>query len=302
MVDTMKIGFIGLGNMGAGMAANLLAAGHELTAYNRSQDKVAALVEKGAKGARSVAEACGGDVVISMLAHDAAVEAVTLGDGGILASLPRGATHISSSTISVELSSRLTEAHAEAGQGYVAAPVFGRPEAAAAAKLFVVAAGESAAVQALSPIFDAVGQRTFVVAQQPKVANLVKLSGNFLIASVIESLGEAIALVGKAGVDKQEYVELLTSTLFGAPAYKTYGRLVAREEFEPAGFAAELGLKDVRLVLAAADELQVPLPIASLLRDRFLTLLANGGAALDWSAIGALAAADAGGSIPTACS
>src|SRR5690349_8134502 len=300
MVDAMRIGFVGLGNMGAGMAANLLRAGHEVTAYNRSQDKVDALVERGAHAARTVAQACGGDVVITMLANDDAVEAVTFGEEGILASLPSGATHVSSSTISLALAERLTEAHAEAGHRFVAAPVFGRPEAAEAAKLFVVAAGEPDAVQALSPVFDAIGQRTFVLSEEPKAANLVKLSGNFLIASVIESLGEAMALVSKAGVDKNDYLELLTSTLFGAPAYKTYGGLIAREEFEPAGFAAPLGLKDVRLVLAAGEGLQTPLPIASLLRDRFLTLLANGGASLDWSAVGALSAWEAGGPNPAA--
>jgi 3-hydroxyisobutyrate dehydrogenase-like beta-hydroxyacid dehydrogenase len=299
MVDDMKIGFIGLGNMGAGMAANLLKASHEVTAYNRSPDKVAALAEHGATPAKTVAEACGGDVVISMLANDEAVEAVTFGDDGILASLRPGATHVSSSTISVALSERLTAAHADAGQNFIAAPVFGRPEAAAAAKLFVVAAGDGKTVESISPVFDAVGQRTFVVSEEPRAANLVKLSGNFLIASVIESLGEAMALVGKAGVDKQEYLEILTSTLFGAPVYKTYGGMVAREEFEPAGFAAKLGLKDVRLVLAAGESLAVPLPIASLLRDRFLTLLANGGADLDWAAVGALSSWEAGGPNPT---
>ncbi len=298
IVDPMKIGFIGLGNMGSGMAANLLKAGHEVTAYNRSQDKVAALADAGAQRATTVAEACGGDIVISMLANDEAVEAVTFGDDGILASLKAGAIHVSSSTISVALAERLTAAHAEAGQGFVAAPVFGRPEAAAAAKLFVVAAGEPAVLQAVSDVFDAIGQRTFTVAEDPKAASLVKLSGNFLIATVIESLGEAMALVHKAGVDKEEYLELLTSTLFGAPIYKTYGGLIARDEFEPAGFAAALGSKDVRLVLTAGETLQVPLPIASLLRDRFLTLLANGGGELDWSAVGALAAWEAGGPKP----
>jgi 3-hydroxyisobutyrate dehydrogenase-like beta-hydroxyacid dehydrogenase len=300
MVGPMKIGFIGLGNMGAGMAANLLTAGHEVTAYNRSQDKVAALAEQGANPAKTVAETCGGDIVITMLANDDAVSAVTFGDDGILTSLRPGATHVSSSTISVALSERLAAAHAEAGQRFVAAPVFGRPEAAAAAKLFVVAAGAEDALQPLSPVFDAIGQRTFVVSDEPKAANLVKLSGNFLIASVIESLGEAMALVAKAGVDKNEYLEILTATLFGAPVYKTYGGLIAREEFEPAGFAAELGQKDIRLVLAAAEALQTPLPIASLLRDRFLTLLASGGAHLDWSAVGALSAWEAGGPSPTA--
>jgi len=296
----MKVGFIGLGNMGAGMAANLLKSGHEVTAYNRSQDKVAALAEQGARPAKSVAEVCDGDVVITMLANDEAVEAVTFGDDGVLASLRPDATHVSSSTISVALSERLTAAHADAGQRFVAAPVFGRPEAAAAAKLFVVAGGATATVQAVSPLFDAISQGTFVVSEEPKAANLVKLSGNFLIAAVIESLGEAMALVSKAGVDKNDYLEILTSTLFGAPVYKTYGGLIAREEFEPAGFAAELGAKDVRLVLAAGETLQTPLPIASLLRDRFLTLLANGGAGLDWSAVGALPAWEAGGPSPTA--
>jgi 3-hydroxyisobutyrate dehydrogenase-like beta-hydroxyacid dehydrogenase len=294
----MDIGFVGLGNMGSGMAANLLKAGHRVTAYNRSQDKVDALAERGARPARTVAEACGGQVVVSMLANDDAVDAVTFGPEGILATLSPGAVHVSCSTISVALAGRLSAAHADAGQRFAAAPVFGRPEAAEAAKLFVVAAAEPAVLQTVSPIFEAIGQRTFVVSDDPKAASLVKLSGNFLIASVIESLGEAMALVGKAGVDKLQYLDILTSTLFGAPVYQTYGGLIAREEFEPAGFAAPLGAKDVRLVLAAGEELQVPLPIASLLRDRFLTLLANGGEHLDWSAVGALAAWEAGGKNP----
>ena len=294
----MDIGFIGLGNMGSGMASNLLQAGHGVTAYNRSQDKVDALAAHGAHPARTVAEACGGEAVVSMLANDAAVEAVTFGADGIIENLADGAVHVSSSTISVALAERLVAAHADAGQRFVAAPVFGRPEAAEAAKLFVVAAGDPAAVHAVSPLFDAFGQRTFVVSDDPTAASLIKLSGNFLIASVIESLGEAMALVGKAGVDKQQYLEILTSTLFGAPIYQTYGGLIAREEFEPAGFAATLGLKDVRLVLAAGEDLRVPLPLASLLRDRFLTLLATGGEHLDWSAVGALAAWEAGGKSP----
>ncbi|WP_018602239.1 NAD(P)-dependent oxidoreductase [Mycobacterium sp. 155] len=294
----MRIGFIGLGNMGAAMAANLLTAGHEVTAYNRSPDKVAALAAKGAHPAASVEDACRGEVVITMLANDHAVESVTFGDNGILAKLPAGATHISSSTISVELAERLTEAHAEAGQVFVSAPVFGRPKAAAAAKLFVVAAGVPAAVEAATPLLDAIGQRTFVLGEEPRAANLVKLSGNFLIASVIESVGEAMALVGKAGIDKQQYLEILTSTLFDAPVYRTYGGLLAREEFSPAGFAATLGLKDVNLVLSAGEGLRVPLPVASLLRDRFLTLLATGGGELDWSAIGALSAWEAGSEHP----
>jgi 3-hydroxyisobutyrate dehydrogenase-like beta-hydroxyacid dehydrogenase len=293
----MRIGFIGLGNMGAGMAGNLLGAGHDLTVYNRSRDKAAGLVDRGAHLADDVAGASAADVVFSMLADDRAVESVT---EQIVGALPAGGTHVSSSTISVELAQRLAARHAEAGQRFVTAPVFGRPEAAAAAKLFVVAAGAPEAVEPLQPLFDAIGQRTFVVGTDPTAASLVKLSGNFLIASVIESLGEAMALVHKAGVDKQQYLELLTSTLFNAPVYHTYGGLLAREEFEPAGFAAPLGLKDVRLVLAAGEGLQVPLPLASLLRDRFLTLLAQGGAHLDWAALGSLAAWEAGGPNPVA--
>jgi 3-hydroxyisobutyrate dehydrogenase-like beta-hydroxyacid dehydrogenase len=294
MVEVMEIGFIGLGNMGRGMAANLVNAGHHVTVYNRTAAKAEALAEQGAVAARTVAEACRGEVVITMLAGDEAVEEVTYGEDGILESLAPGATHVSSSTISVGLSQRLAAAHADAGQQYVAAPVFGRPEAASAAKLFVVAAGAPQVLDPLTPLFEVIGQRTFVVSEQPHTANLVKLSGNFLIASVIESLGEAIALVGKGGVDPLQYVDILTSTLFSAPAYQTYGGLIARQEFEPAGFAATLGLKDIKLALAAGDELRVPLPVASLLRDRFLALVANAQGDLDWSAIATLADRDAG--------
>jgi 3-hydroxyisobutyrate dehydrogenase-like beta-hydroxyacid dehydrogenase len=289
----MNVGFIGLGQMGAGMAANLLKAGHQVTVYNRTPAKAQALLALGAKLASKIADACRGDAVFTMLANDDAVEGIALGEGGILAGLAAGAAHVSSSTISVALSERLTEAHGKRGQRFVAAPVFGRPEVAAAGQLFVVAAGEPAAVEAATPLLDAIGQKTFVVSPTPKVANLVKLSGNFLIASVIESLGEAMALVGKGGVDRRQYVEILTSTLFAAPVYKTYGGLIAGGRFEPAGFAAPLGLKDIRLALAAAEDLRVPMPIASLLRDRFLRLLAQGGDRLDWSAIGGLAAQDA---------
>ncbi len=290
----MKVGFIGLGHMGAGMAGNLLEAGHEVTVYNRTRSKAEALVRRGAKEAATIADACRGDAVFTMLANDNAVEVVVFAEHGILESLPAGAIHISSSTISVGLAERLAAAHAGVRQGFVAAPVFGRPELAAAGKLYVLAAGEQAAVQMTAPLLDAIGQKTFVVSETPKAAYLVKLSGNFLIGSVIEALGEAIAFVGKGGLDARQYVDILTSTLFGAPIYKTYGTLLADGEFEPAGFAAPLAQKDIRLVLAAAEDLRVPMPIASLLRDRFLTLLAHGGDRLDWTAIGALAAKDAG--------
>lgn len=290
----MKVGFVGLGHMGAGMAANLLRGGQDVTVYNRTRGKAEALVAQGAKAADSIAEACHGQAVITMLADDNAVEQAVFGDGGVIAGLPKGAIHISSSTISVALSERLDEAHARAGQRFVAAPVFGRPDAAAAARLFIVAAGAPEAVNAAAPLFDAIARKTFIISDTPKAANLVKLSGNFLIASVIESIGEAMALVGKAGVDRKQYLEVLTSTLFDAPVYRTYGALIADGAFEPAGFAAPLGLKDIRLTLAAAEDLRVPMPLASLLRDRFLTLLAQGGDELDWAAIGRLAAKDSG--------
>jgi 3-hydroxyisobutyrate dehydrogenase-like beta-hydroxyacid dehydrogenase len=290
----MRVGFIGLGLMGSGMAANLIKAGHEVTVFNRSPEKAAPLVALGASAAEHVADACRGEVVMTMLADDHAVDGAAFGDDGILATLAPGALHISCSTISVEMSRRLEQAHGQASQRYVAAPVFGRPEAAAAAKLFVVACGAPDAVEEAGPLLDAIGQRTFVMSEQPEAANLVKLSGNFLIAAVIESLGEAMALVGKGGIDLDAYLDFLTSTLFTAPVYRTYGSLIAERRFEPAGFAAPLGQKDIRLVLAAAEELRAPLPLASLLRDRFLTLLAQGGDSLDWSAIGHLAAQDAG--------
>lgn len=291
----MKVGFIGLGQMGSGMAARLLAAGHEVTVYNRTRSRTEPLREKGASVADTPADACdGAQAVFTMLADDHAAEEVTFGEDGILRALPSGAAHISSSTLSVAFTKRLAAAHADAGQRFLAAPVFGRPDVAAAGELFVVAAGAQETVDTVQPLLDAIGKRTFVMSNTPEAAALVKLSGNFLIASVIESVGEAMALVDKGGVDRHAYLDLLTSTLFNAPVYKGYGKLIADRKFEPAGFPAPLGQKDVRLTLAAAEDLRVPMPVASLLRDRFLRLLANGGEKLDWSAIGELPAIDAG--------
>jgi 3-hydroxyisobutyrate dehydrogenase-like beta-hydroxyacid dehydrogenase len=278
--------------MGNGMAQTLLGAGHELAVYNRTPEKARPLVSRGARLAADVADVCGGDVVVTMLADDPAVEAIAFGERGIIANLPPGAIHISMSTISVALSERLTAAHAKAGQRFVAAPVFGRPDAAAGGKLFVVAGGPSDAVDACTPIFQVLGQSTFRVGERPRDANLVKLSGNFLTASVIESLGEAVALVGKAGMDRREYLGFLTSTLFNAPIYKTYAELIANGQFQPPAFAAPLGFKDIRLTIAAAEAFRVPMPLASLLHDRFVRLLAQEGESVDWSAIGQLAMKD----------
>jgi 3-hydroxyisobutyrate dehydrogenase-like beta-hydroxyacid dehydrogenase len=283
--------------MGSGMAANLLKAGHRVTVYNRTPGKAEALIAAGAKAASRVADACRGDAVISMLANDAAVEDTVLSGEGVIVNLASGALHISSSTISVGLSRHLAEEHAKAGQLFVAAPVFGRPDVAAAGRLTIVAGGETAATQAAAPLLSVMGQKVLVVSQHPELANLTKLSGNFLLACVIEALGEAFALAAKAGIDKQHYLEILTSTLFDTPVYRTYGGLIAEGRFEPAAFAATLGHKDIRLALQAAEELRVPMPMASLLHDRFLTLLANGNGQLDWSALGGLAARNAG--LPT---
>jgi 3-hydroxyisobutyrate dehydrogenase-like beta-hydroxyacid dehydrogenase len=290
----MKIGFIGLGHMGSAMAKNLVIAGNDVTVFNRTAGKSRALVQLGAREAADIAGACQGEVVITMLADDAAVADTVFGQGGVLANLPRGAIHISMSTISVALSKRLTQAHAQAGQGYVVATVMGRPDMAAGANLFILAAGDPATVEICRPLFDSLWQKTSNVGPEPSAANLIKLTGNFLQAAVIEALGEAVALIGKAGIDRRAYIEVLTSTVFTAPAYKIFGPLIAEGKFEPAAFAAPLGYKDIRLGLAEAESLQVPMPLANLLHDRFVRLFAQGGERLDWSAIGALAGQDAG--------
>jgi 3-hydroxyisobutyrate dehydrogenase-like beta-hydroxyacid dehydrogenase len=289
----METGFIGLGHMGSAMAKNLIIAGHDVTVFNRTRGRSGALVQLGAHEAADIAGACQGEVVITMLADDGAVADTVLGKDGVIANLPQGAIHISMSTISVALSRRLAQAHRQAGQRYVVATVMGRPDMAAAANLFIFAAGDPATVEICGPLFDSLGQKTSNIGPEPSAANLVKLTGNFLQAAVIEALGEAVALVGKAGIDTRAYVEVLTSTVFTAPAYKIFGPLIAEGKFEPAAFAAPLGYKDIRLALAAAETLRVPMPLASLLHDRFLRLFAQGGDKLDWSAIGGLATQDA---------
>lgn len=291
----MKIAFIGLGNMGSGMAQNLIRAGHQLTVWNRTVSKAEPLKALGAEVADSAGEAAkGAEITITMLADDHAVESAVLHSGGLAETLPKGALHISMSTISVALSERLHKEHGKRGQQYIAAPVFGRPDAAEAGKLFVVTAGDKAAVGRAMPALQAIGQRVFVMGDKPEMANVVKLSGNFLIASVIESVGEAMALIRKYGIDPEAYVEFLTNSLFAAPVYKTYGGLIAAEKYEPAGFRLRLGLKDVRLALAAAEAVDAPLPVASLIRDHMLTAIARGMEEMDWSAVAKLAADNAG--------
>ena len=290
----MNVGLIGLGNMGRGIAENLLKAGHTLAVYNRTRSRAESLAARGAQVAATPAECSRGDVVFTMLADDAAVEAIALGAGGVVASLAAGAVHVSMSTISVALSSRLAEEHARAGSAYVAAPVFGRPEAAVAAKLFVVAAGPAAALAKCQPLFDAIGQRTYAVGEKAPTANAVKLAGNFMLAAALESLGEAFVLVRKHGIPPTQFLDLITSSVFTAPFYKTYGSLIARETYQPAGFQLPLGLKDVRLALAAAEAVNVPLPLASLVRDHMIAALARGYGDSDWSVIAKVAAENAG--------
>lgn len=290
----MEIGWIGLGQMGLPMAANAIQAGHRIHAWNRTRSKADTLAKQGAAVASSISEASASAVIVTMLSEDAALEEVAFGEKGLIRSLPPGGIHISMSTISVQLAQRLEEAHRTAGQVFVSAPVFGRPEAAAAKKLFVVASGPSTAVTSVQPLFDAVGQATFMVGERPFAANAVKLAGNFLIGSVIESLGEAFALVEKSGVPKKEFLNLITSTLFNAPIYKTYGGLVASDNYMPVGFKMKLGLKDFRLVLSAGEGMAVPMPIANLVKDRLLSGVARGREDDDWASFARLIFESAG--------
>jgi 3-hydroxyisobutyrate dehydrogenase-like beta-hydroxyacid dehydrogenase len=291
----MNVGFIGLGNMGSAMARNLIKAGHALTAYNRTRSRAEELRFLGARIAGTPGEAASGaEVLITMLADDRAVEEIVFAPGEALRSLPPGAVHVSMSTISVSLSRGLAVAHRETGRYYVAAPVFGRPDAAEAAKLFVVAAGPAGQIERCRPLFDAIGQRTFPVGEEACAANVIKLTGNFLITAVIESLGEAFALVRKAGLDPGAFLDLLTGTLFTAPLYRNYGGMIAADTFDPAGFKLPLGLKDNRLLLAAAEEAEVPMPMASLVHDRFVAALALGWGEADWAAIARVSSRNAG--------
>jgi 3-hydroxyisobutyrate dehydrogenase-like beta-hydroxyacid dehydrogenase len=288
----MKLAFIGAGNMGSPMARNLLRAGHHVTVYNRTRAHAEPLRQEGAALAGSPADAArDADAIVTMLADDQAVEQTVQ---GFLEALAPGALHIGMSTISVACSKRLAEWHAARGQVYVAAPVFGRPVAAAAAKLWIVAAGSPGSIERCQPVFDALARGTSVVGTDPWLANAVKLSGNFLIAAAVESLGEAFALVRKSGVDAGQFLEIINSALFNSPLYGGYGAAIAKEQFEPAGFKLRLSFKDLRLVQEAAESAAVPMPIAGVLRDRFLAAMARGEGDLDLAALARIAAVQAG--------
>ncbi len=276
----MRIGFIGLGQMGGAIAANLIKAGHEVTVWNRSTDKTDALVDAGAARAARPVDAAQGDLVMTMLADDRAVEDVAFGEGGIVGA---PALHVGHSTISIALADRLAT---DSGTGgYVSAPVFGRPPAAAAGKLFVVAAGVEAALDRCEPVFADIGQRTFRIGDKPSAANLVKLSGNFMIMAAVEAMAEAMTLAEKGGVDRQTLLEVLTGTLFGAPVYHIYGEILLEDRFRPAGFAAPLGLKDMTLADTAATSLGAPMPLLGIVRDHLRSVIATEGPDIDWAGI-----------------
>ena len=291
----MKVGFIGLGNMGSAIARNLISAGHDLKVYNRTRSRAEPFASLGATIADTPAEAAADrEALITMIADDGAVEDVIFAPGNAIDALPAGAVHISMSTISVALSRRLAESHREKQQHYLAATVLGRPDAAAAAKLFVIAAGADEQIERCQPLFDVIGQKTFVAGEEPHAANVIKLATNFLFTTVIESLGEAFAFGRKYGVDPHAYLDILTNSSFTAPIYRIYGSMIASDNFEPAAFKLPLGFKDNRLLLAAAEEAAVPMPMASLIHDRFVAALAQGLGEADWSAIGRISYQEAG--------
>ncbi len=289
----MQIGFLGTGGMGAAIALRLQAAGHEVHAWNRTPASLQPLLAAGVKAAPDAATAAVQPVVFSMLADDAAVFAV-LEQGGALAAFKPGAVHVNMATISVAAAQRLVAAHAARGVGYVAAPVFGRPDAAASGKLHMLAAGAPDALTRVRPLLEAIGQRVWPFGDDPVRANAVKLAGNFMLAAAIESMAEASTLAQAHGVAAADFLGLMSETLFAAPAYKTYGALIAQRRYEPAGFRLRLGFKDISLALAAADATVVPMPFASVLRENFLDALAHGAGERDWSALAEVSARRAG--------
>jgi 3-hydroxyisobutyrate dehydrogenase-like beta-hydroxyacid dehydrogenase len=281
----MKAAFIGLGRMGTAMADRVLAAGHDLAVYNRDPRKADDLVARGAKPMGSVAEAARyGAVVITMLGNDAALSAVTLGEEGLIAAMPKGATHIVMGTHSVSLIKALTAGHADAGQVLVGAPVMGRPPVAAAGQLGILAGGPPAAVEACAPLFAAMGRRTFDAGTEPMAAAAAKIANNLVLACAIEAMAEGFALAEKCGVAGAAFLDILTDGVFAAPAYKTYGKIIAdKAYFGEAGFTATTGLKDINLALAAGEAVGVPMPALNASRDRLLSAIAQGHGDRDWT-------------------
>ncbi len=288
----MEIGFIGVGRMGKAMARNLIKAGHRVRAWDKSAAALQALSADGAAVATGPGDAFRGDAVISMLPNDDAMREVFL-DGGILgAGAPK--VHVNMATASVEMARELAARHAEHGIAYVAATVWGRPDVAAAGKLAIVAAGDPGAIERVQPLFDVIGQKTWNVAADPSRSNVAKIAGNLMVACAIEGISEAAALVRAHGMSAPDVLDAIITSLFNVPVYRGYGEMIGKQQYEPAGFDLILGLKDVRLALEAGEEVNVPLPFASVLRDAFLDAIANGDGEKDWSAIARVAARRAG--------
>jgi 3-hydroxyisobutyrate dehydrogenase-like beta-hydroxyacid dehydrogenase len=292
------IGFIGLGRMGTAMAANLVASGRRVNAYVRRPEQIGKMIALGLKPTTELADLFDCEFVISMLPDDAAVREIVLGDeergrDGLAIGLPAGAIHLSMSTISTAAAGEVAAEHALHGQGYVAAPVFGNPDAAKARQLFIIAAGALADVERCRPLLDILGQRTFVVADNPAHANLIKLAGNMLTATTLEALAEIVALLRKRGLDPKLFIDIMTDTMFGGRVHRIYGEKIVAERYAP-GFALPLALKDVRLALAEAEISAVPMPSVSVVGDRMRAGIAHGYADLDWSALGLIAAEQAG--------
>ncbi|HUE63128.1 MAG TPA: NAD(P)-dependent oxidoreductase [Rhizomicrobium sp.] len=288
----MKIGFIGLGRMGGHVAANLLKAGHQVTLWNRSQAPVQALIAKGAAAANSPEEAVQGDAVFSMLSNDQVMREMGLA-GPLLEKAAKGLIHVNLATISVAFAKELSAAHHKAGLSYISAPVFGRPEMAESAQLVLVAGGDAEALRTMQPMFDKIGART-VAMDAPEKANLFKIAGNFMIASELESIGEAFALLRKGGVDPSLFHDVLSGRLFTGAVFKSYGTMILNRTYEPAGFALTLGLKDVNLARSAAEGLGVGMPTAELLKKHYDEAVAWGWQDRDWAAIGEVPAKKAG--------
>ncbi len=295
MNETIRtLGFIGTGNMGLPMARNLLQAGHQLHVDNRTAAKAQSLIDAGAQPAASPQDAAAAGIVFSIVANDAALEAVTLGENGALGGLGEGGIHVSMSTVAPATARRLAEQHAAHGEHYIAAPVFGRPDAAAAGNLAICLAGATAAKGALHPLLDALGNKTVDFGDDPGSANVVKLAGNFMIGAAMEAMAEAFALGEKNGVAREKMAELYSQTLFACPVYRGYGAAIAQHRYEPAGFQLALGHKDLALALRVAADSTLPMPLADLVHERLTASLAKGRQDIDWAGLALEATEDAG--------
>lgn len=295
MNDVPSLGIVGLGAMGMPLARLLRGDGYALRVFNRTRSRAEPLLGEGVEVADSPGGvAVPGGIAMTIVSDDDALEEVTLGEGGLLGRLGEGGIHLSMSTVSPETSRRLAALHRERGEAYLAAPVFGRPDAAAAGRLTVCLAGDPAARERVAPVLRSVSQGVFDFGDEPAAANIVKLAGNFLVGAAIEAMAEAFTLAEKNGIERMRMHELFSSTLFACPVYQNYGRLVAEQRYEPAGFRMPLGLKDVSLVLQAAWSSVAPMPVANLLHDRLAASVAKGRTELDWAGI-ALEVSEAAG-------